>query len=240
MIKLAITGCLGRMGQSITRLALQDNAFEITTILEYDGHPQINEEVNGLSITSNREAIKGCDCLIDFTTPASTLENLKVCVENKVGIIIGTTGLTEEDSKTMEEAAKVIPIVYSGNMSTGVNILFKLTQTLSATAPVNYKAAVTEAHHIHKKDAPSGTAKMIEKIIDTASEDRTRSKTDSIREGEIIGDHSITFESDQDIITISHHAKNRDIFAIGALTAAKFLASKQTGLFNMQDVLGLN
>lgn len=238
MIKLAITGCCGRMGQSITRFALADDAFKIQALLEYDGHPRINEEIHGCVISSNRDIIKDADCLIDFTTPQSTMENLKICVENKVAIIIGTTGLSEADNQLIKDASKSIPVIYSGNMSTGVNILFKLTQILSQTAPTNYTAKVTEGHHIHKVDAPSGTAKMIEKIIDDA-QTRERLETESIREGEIIGDHSIQFESDQDIITISHHAKNRDIFTIGALAGAKFLKDKDNGLFNMQEVLGL-
>jgi len=237
MIKLAITGCLGRMGKRITHFALEDTAIELSTLLEYEGHPQINEKIHGLTITSNHDALKENDCLIDFTTPESTLENLKACVKNKIGIVIGTTGLGEDAVNKIKEASQTIPVIYSGNMSTGVNILFKLTQILSTLAPETYKAKVTEAHHIHKKDAPSGTAKMIEQIIDSSTS-RAREKTDSIREGEIIGDHSIQFESDQDIITISHHAKNRDIFAIGAIKGAKFLQDKQQGLFTMQDVFG--
>ncbi len=234
-MKLAITGCLGRMGKRITHFALEDTDVEITTVLEYEGHPEINKEIHGLTITSNRDALKGSDCLIDFTTPESTLENLKTCVANNIGIVIGTTGLTEDAVKQIKEASETIPVVYSGNMSTGVNILFKLTQILSALAPDTYKAKVTEAHHIHKKDAPSGTAKMIENFVD-AGVSRTRTETDSIREGEIIGDHTLVFESDQDIITISHHAKSRDIFAIGSIIGAKFLQDKQQGLFTMQDV----
>ncbi len=245
MMKLAISGCRGRMGQSITRLALKDKSFMIATLLEYKEHPNAQEPINDMPVSVDPSSIKNSDVLIEFTLPEGTMINLQACVDNNVKMVIGTTGLKSKDLSRIREASKIIPIVLSGNMSLGVNILFKLTQMLAKVTPNSYVAKITEAHHIHKKDAPSGTAKMLEEFIDMenfseeVTHDRERLSTESIREGEIVGDHTVIFESDEDIIMISHHAKSRDIFAKGALVAAKFLADKENGLFNMQDVLGL-
>ena len=240
MIQLAISGCLGRMGQSIIRLALEDKKFAIKTLLENKNHPQINQKINGLSISTDISAIKGCDVLIEFTTPDATMENVKACIEHNVKMIIGTTGLNNEQLEEIKKASQKIPIVFSSNMSVGVNLLFKLTELAAQKTGHSYSIRITEAHHIHKKDAPSGTAKTLEQIAERAG-DRDVEKINSIREGEIVGDHDVIFESDQDILTLRHHAKSRDIFAKGALVAAKFLAGKRKhALFNMQDVLGLN
>lgn len=242
MIKLAITGCLGRMGKRITALAKEDGGFQLQSLLEYAQHPEITSTVEGIQLSSDPQSFADADVLIDFSTPESTMANLKSCVENNVKMVIGTTGLTPENYHAIDEASKKIPIVVSGNMSTGVNLTFKLIQTIAQKSPDEYEASFTEAHHIHKKDAPSGTAKMMKDFVDQANtEGHTRkiNEIESIREGEIIGDHTVVFESPVDIITISHHAKNRDIFAVGSLTAAKFLMNKEHGRFDMQDVLNL-
>jgi len=236
-LKIAISGCLGRMGQRIIHLAGQDPDFQITTLLEradYGGPA----ESNGITIQTDPGTVKGCDILIEFTTPQATLAHLQTCRELGVRMVIGTTGLTLEQVRDIEAAAKTIPIVYSSNMSIGVNILFKLAQILASTAPDTYTVTMNEAHHIHKKDAPSGTAKTLKNIVEQNSR-HTVQDIQSVREGEIIGDHGVTFDSELDQITISHHAKTRDIFAVGALVAAKFLVDKSSGLFDMQDVLGL-
>lgn len=238
MIKLAISGAQGRMGQRITHYALQDKAIKVKTLLEYKGHPKANESVNGIQISTDNEALKGCDVLIEFTLPEATIQNLEACVKNKVKMVIGTTGLTPDQIKKIKAASKKIPIVFSSNMSVGVNLVFKLIQVAGSVTKNKYTINMTEAHHIHKKDAPSGTAKTMAEVAETSSGQKVQD-IKSIREGEIIGDHDIIFESEEDIITIRHHAKSRDIFAKGSLVAAKFLAKKKNGLYNMQDVLGL-
>ncbi len=238
MIKLAVSGCQGRMGQRITQLALEDKQFTLTTLLENKNHPQVAEKINGLTIHSDPSNLSGSDVLIEFTSPEATLIDLEACVKYGIKMVIGTTGFSSEQSKKIRAAAKKIPIVFSSNMSVGVNLLFRLAQMTASKTKKNYAMNLTEAHHIHKKDSPSGTAKTLAEIAETASGQKV-SDIKSVREGEIIGDHTITFESDEDIITISHHAKNRDIFVKGALVAAKFLTDKKTGLYDMQDVLGL-
>lgn len=234
MIRLAISGCQGRMGQRITHLALADKEFDVTALFEREG---VTGQVEGIPISSSTEALRTCDVLVEFTTPEATLSNLKACVQHKVNMVIGTTGLTDLQKKEIKKASKKIAIVFSSNMSVGVNIFFRVAEMLSARTPGTYTVRMVEAHHIHKKDAPSGTAKTIAEYIEGASKKKVPN-IQSIREGEIIGDHKVIFESAEDTITIDHHAKNRDIFAKGSLVAAKFLKKKSSGLFDMQDVLG--
>ncbi len=235
MIRLAVSGCQGRMGQRITALALADKAFKISTLLEREG---ASGSVEGIEVNTSSDSLKGSKVLIEFTVPEATIKNLRACVKHKVNMVIGTTGLTDEQKAEIKKASKKIAIVFSSNMSVGVNIFFKLAHMLSEKTPGTYNVRMVEAHHIHKKDAPSGTAKTIAEYIQDASPKKV-TKIDSIREGEIIGDHKVIFESPEDIIILDHHAKNRDIFAKGSLVAAKFLKTKKTGLYDMQDVLKL-
>lgn len=239
MIKLAISGCQGRMGARITQLAFADRKLSVKTLLEHADHPEIQETINGIPIHTQAAALKGCDVLIEFTTPAATLEHLKACVQHRVKMVIGTTGLNPAQIRQIKKASRKIPIVFSSNMSVGVNIVFKLTELAAQKTAKAYTVKITEAHHVHKKDAPSGTAKTLAQIVEAALGVKV-ADIKSIREGEIVGDHVVNFESAEDVITISHHAKNRDIFAKGALVAAKFLAQKKKGLFDMRDVLELD
>lgn len=236
MIPIAINGCQGRMGQRITQLALQDKDFQIVALMEHPNHPLIHKVYEGILISSEPTAVKKSKVFIDFTSPESTMTYLKVCEENGVNCVIGTTGLQDSNLQEIKAASKKIAIVLSSNMSIGVNILFKLTEVLSASAPDHYQVRIVEAHHVHKKDAPSGTAKTLGCLIEENSGHRVQD-IQSIREGEIVGDHKIIFESPEDRIVIDHHAKNRDIFAKGALVAAKFLSTQAKGLFDMRDVL---
>lgn len=238
MIKLVISGCQGRMGQSIARLAFEDRDFNVTTLLEHKDHPKAQETVQGMKVHTVSSALQGNDVLIEFTTPQATLEHVRACAQYGVKMVIGTTGLEPAQIDEIQKASQKIPIVFSSNMSVGVNILFKLTEVAASKTGQLYTINMTEAHHIHKKDAPSGTAKTLAEVAQRASGAKVQD-IQSIREGEIVGDHTVIFESEEDVITISHHAKNRDIFAKGALVAAKFLAHKDKGLFSMQDVLGL-
>jgi 4-hydroxy-tetrahydrodipicolinate reductase len=238
MIKLAISGARGRMGRAISSLAFADQDFKVITLLERPGHPEADETVNGVALSTDNDAIKGCDALIEFTLPEGTLRNLEACVRHNVRVVIGTTGLTADQTKQIEAASQKIPIVFSTNMSIGVNVLFKLIE-LAGKKIGPCSITINETHHIHKKDAPSGTAKTMAEIAREAS---GRPVTDirALREGEVIGDHDIIFETAEDILTLKHHARNRDMFARGALTAAKFLRNKTSGLYHMQDVLGLS
>ena len=235
-IKLGVSGALGKMGSRILSLASLDRDFKIVLALERLGHPQIGEKIEGIEVVSGRDFIKGVDCLIDFSTPEATLINLIDAVRFKKAVVIGTTGFSDEQKKEILSASKKIPVLFSPNMSIGVNLLFALTEITAAKLPKEYKVDIAEAHHVHKKDLPSGTAKFLADIV---TRERSEPPTDikSIREGEIIGDHEVIFDSPWDTVKISHSAKTRDIFAKGALDAAKFIVAKKNGLYDMTDVL---
>ncbi|MDP2654566.1 MAG: 4-hydroxy-tetrahydrodipicolinate reductase [Candidatus Omnitrophota bacterium] len=238
MIKLAVSGCQGRMGQRITSLALKDKTFKLSAMMESKGRPDVQNIWQGMPVHFDASALKGSDVLIEFTTPEATLEHLKACQKYGVKMVIGTTGMLPGQIAQVKKAAQKIPIVFSSNMSVGVNIVFSLIQKAAKATGKGYVITIKEAHHIHKKDAPSGTAKTMATLAEEAAGIKV-ADIQAIREGEIIGDHDITFDSAVDTITIRHHAKTRDIFAEGSLVAAKFLARKKKGLFSMQDVLGL-
>jgi 4-hydroxy-tetrahydrodipicolinate reductase len=224
MVKLCVSGSKGKMGMRIIALARKDKDVSVC------GQFDIGDDAQA--------AIGGCDCLIEFTSPEATMEHLALCEKLKKAVVIGTTGLSDADRARITEASKHIPVVFSPNMSIGVNLLFKLLEDASRVLDTSYKVHIKEAHHIHKKDAPSGTAKELAKII-KQSKGAVDIPIESIREGEIVGDHTVTFESPLDTITLIHSAKTRDIFAEGAVEAAKFAAKKKAGLYTMKDVLAL-
>jgi 4-hydroxy-tetrahydrodipicolinate reductase len=238
MIKLAISGCQGRMGQRITALALNDKAFKISALLESKDRPDVPLLSYNIPVNFEDSALKGSDVLIEFTTPQATLEHLKACRKYGVNMVIGTTGFTKAQITQIKKASSKIAVVFSSNMSVGVNLVFGLIRQAAVIIGKDYSIALSETHHVHKKDAPSGTAKTMAEIAEQFSKTKVKS-IESIREGEVIGDHTINFESPVDMISIRHHAKTRDIFVEGSLVAAKFLSKKKKGLFNMQDVLGL-
>ena len=238
MIKLAISGCQGRMGQRITALAVKDKAFKISALLEDKSRPDVPLYSHHIPVDFEDAAIRASDVLIEFTTPEASILHLKACRKYGVNMVIGTTGFTRAQITQIKRASCGIAIVFSSNMSVGVNLVFALIRQAAQITGKNYLIALSETHHVYKKDAPSGTAKTMAEIAEQCSKTKVK-EIESIREGEVIGEHTITFESPMDLISIHHHAKTRDIFAQGALVAAKFLSKKKKGLFNMQDVLGL-
>jgi len=223
MIRLVVSGCCGKMGKRIIALARADKEFKI---------------VGAIEIGDNPEAIKEADALIEFTNPAATCEHLALALKYKKAVVIGTTGLENAQLKKIKQAAGKIPVVFSPNMSLGVNVLFRLVKEAAQKLGAGYKVDIVEAHHVHKKDAPSGTAKRLAELIKQApGHKKEKVKIDSIREGEIVGEHQVRFESTQDMITIKHSAKTRDIFARGALAAARFAVKQKPGLYDMQDII---
>lgn len=235
-IKLGVSGAFGKMGSRIISLAAQDRDFRVVVALERLTHPETGEKIAGVEVTSVLDSIREVDGLVDFSTPEATLEHVAQCVRFKKAIIIGTTGFSEEQKKVIHKASKTVPIVFSPNMSIGVNLLFGLVRQAAAQLPHDYKVNMSEAHHIHKTDAPSGTAKFLAEIIKGEREQQDI-PIKSTREGEIIGDHEVIFDSPWDTIKLSHSAKTRDIFAKGALEAIKFAVKKKNGLYSMADVI---
>jgi 4-hydroxy-tetrahydrodipicolinate reductase len=226
------------MGQRITSLALLDKIFKISALLENKNRPDVPLLSHDIPVNFEDAALKESDVLIEFTTPEATVQHLKSCQKYGVNMVIGTTGLSKAQIAQIKKASSKIAIVFSSNMSVGVNLVFGLIRQAAQITKDEYAITLTETHHIHKKDAPSGTAKTMADIAEQYAQTVVKDIA-SIREGEVIGDHTITFESPVDLISIHHHAKTRDIFAEGSLVAAKFLSKKKKGLFNMQDVLGL-
>lgn len=246
MIKLAVAGAQGRMGQSVVGivLSIKKDVCTVKALFESKERTDLAKEFQGIPIYTDLSALQGCDVLIDFTTPRAVLDNLEACQKYGVGMVIGTTGLSPTEVSSVENASKNIPIVFSSNMSLGVNEVFKLIEHASKIMKGAFdKIIIEETHHIHKKDAPSGTARTMREIAEKFSGTRI-SDADMIshREGEVVGDHTIIYETPFDTITISHHAKTRAMFAIGAVNAAVWLMEekKKSGLFTMKDVFNLN
>lgn len=235
MIKLAVCGAAGRMGSRIIALAKLDKAISVKIALERPNLSKETAQIEGIKITDDTDKLSEVDCVIDFSQPQATMEHLKKCVSFKKPMVIGTTGFSEQEVKLIKEASKTIGIVFSPNMSVGVNVVFKALKDLASTLK-DYKVKIIEAHHTHKKDAPSGTAKKIAEIVEGASGNKV-SGIESVREGEIVGDHEIIFDGEFDKITLKHSAKSRDIFASGALAAAKWVALREKGLFSMEDCI---
>jgi len=236
MFNVGVTGARGRMGQRIIKLAKEEETLNVVLGLEKKGHPDIGKTIDGVIITDSQDEINSCDCLIDFSHPSATIENLEYLLKFKKCAVIGTTGFNKDQLNKINEASKVIPIVFSPNMSVGVNLLFRLIKDAAVTLN-GYTAEIEEAHHIHKKDSPSGTAKRIMDVINEQNFNIKVEEIKAIRDGEIIGDHKVVFDSIDDRIEIIHKAKNRDIFAKGAVIAAKWIANKDKGLYSMDNVL---
>jgi len=245
-VRLVISGCCGKMGKRIIALSLGDSNFELAGAIENRAHPAIGKKLSealgisgpALSVKDNPEIIKEADVLIEFSNPSATVEHLVFAVKHKKAVVIGTTGLSPEQAQKVKEASRDIPIVFSPNMSLGVNLVFRLVREAAQKLGRDYKVDIVEAHHIHKKDAPSGTAKRLAELIkESSGREKEKIDIDSVREGEIVGEHQVRFDSPQDTIVIKHSAKTRDVFARGALEAARFVVKQPPGLYDMQDII---
>ena len=252
-INLGITGCLGRMGQQLIKSSKKNINFKLVALTE---NILINKKVNGIKLELNSEkAFKKTDIIIDFTVPSCTLEILKIAKRLKKKVVIGTTGFNKNQEDLIKKYSKKIPILKAGNMSLGINLLVYLTEIASSSLGKNFLSKVLEIHHKHKKDYPSGTALMIGKGIAYGKKKNFLSlygkkylnkKTfpyskkinfNSIRKGEIIGEHEVKFSSGKEIITLNHEAFDRALYSEGALTAAKWLINKKPGLYSMRDLM---
>ena len=252
-INLAITGCLGRMGQQLIKSSKSDKNFKLAALTE---SKPINKKIAGIKLNLNTEqAFKKIDVIVDFTVPRCTLEILKIASKLKKRVVIGTTGFTQKDENLIKRYSKKIPRLKAGNISLGVNLLMYLTEIASGSLGNDYLSKVFEIHHRHKKDYPSGTALMLGKGIAEGKNKNLynlmgkkflnkksfpfgkKINFNSIRKGEIIGEHEVTFSSGKEIVTLNHEAFDRALYSDGALTAAKWLVSKRAGLYSMRDLL---
>ena len=252
-INLAITGCMGRMGQQILKSARSDKNFKLVALTE---NRIINKKINGIKPSLNtEETFKKANLIIDFTVPKCTLEVLKIASKQKKRVVIGTTGFSKKEENLIKKYSKKIPILKAGNMSLGINLLMYLTEIASKSLGNNFLSKVFDVHHRHKKDHPSGTALMLGKGIAIGKNKDLykligkkylnkksfpygkKINFNSLRKGEVVGEHEVTFSSGKEIITLNHEAFDRALYSEGAFAAAKWLINKKPGLYSMRNVL---
>jgi len=260
-VKLVIAGAGGRMGRALIEMVLRSGDLDLAAAIEAPGSPLIGKsagELVGLPspVRISRE-FSGGDCLIDFTRPEGTLANLEQCLARGMRMVIGTTGLSEKEAGRVAEAAKRIAIVRAPNMAVGVNVAFTLAETAARALGDGYDVEIIEAHHRHKVDAPSGTAlRFGEAVARALGRDLSRDAVHgrrgevgergakaigfhAIRGGDIVGEHTVLFAGEGERVEITVRSGSRATYAAGALRAARFLQGKPSGLYDMQDVLGL-
>jgi len=265
MTSISVAGCAGRMGQRLIWAISENSNGHLHSAFEMQGHPLIGRDSgtvagigeNGVSIKAGVETIVGSQVLIDFTSPEGTVANLRFCESHGINMVIATTGLSDDHKRLIHEAAKKCAIVFAPNMGVGVNVLLSIVKQAAAILGSDYDIEIIETHHNKKKDAPSGTALG---LAEAAAQGRNLSLAQSaihgrsgqvgarpkneigihaVRGGDIIGEHTVLFAGPGEKIEISHSVITRDVFAKGAIRAALFLADKKTGLYDMQEVLGL-
>ena len=252
-IKLLVTGCMGRMGQQIISSVKKDKNFKLVALTE---NRRINSKINGIKVDLNAEDLfKKVDLIIDFTIPNCTFQVLKIATKLKKRVVIGTTGFTKKEENLIKKFSRRIPILKAGNMSLGINLLMYLTEIASSSLGNNFLSKIFEVHHKHKKDYPSGTALMLGKGIAVGKNKNfynllgkkylnkksfpygKKINFNSVRKGEIIGEHEVKFSSGKEIITLNHEAFDRRLYSEGALTAAKWLINKKPGLYSMRNLM---
>ncbi|MFH0922076.1 MAG: 4-hydroxy-tetrahydrodipicolinate reductase [Fibrobacterota bacterium] len=265
MIKIAVAGCAGRMGQRIIALLAESPGFALGAGFEAPGHPAIGRDAavvaglteSGILIGDSPESAKGCRVFIDYSAPLAFEKNLEFCVRNGLALVVGTTGLSDSQKAKITEASGRIAIVHAPNMGVGINVLLSIVKQVAAVLGDTYDIEIIEAHHNKKTDAPSGTALGLAEaaaeglgvdlkgnaVYGRAGQVGERRHKEigihAVRGGDIIGEHTVIFAGPGEKVEISHSVISRDVFAKGAVRAAAFLSGKKNGLFNMKDVLGL-
>ena len=252
-INLAITGCMGKMGQQIIKSSKKNRNFKIVSLTE---NRKINKRICGIKPQLNSlEAFKKANLIIDFTIPKCTIEILKIASKLKKKVVIGTTGFTKREENLIKKISKKIPILKAGNMSLGVNLLMYLTEIASKSLGKKFLTKVYEVHHKHKKDFPSGTALMLARGVAVGKNKEfykmigkkflnkksfpygNKINFNSIRKGEVIGEHEVSFSSGKEIVTLNHESFDRALYSEGALAAAEWLSRKKPGLYSMRNLL---
>ncbi|MFP5404864.1 MAG: 4-hydroxy-tetrahydrodipicolinate reductase [Gammaproteobacteria bacterium] len=264
-LRIAIAGASGRMGRMLIETVLDADDARLTGALDVAGGPSIGRDAGefagrdtGVPVSEEIDgALADADFLIDFTRPQGTLRHLEGCVARGVKCVIGTTGFDDAGKAAIEAASKRIAIVFAPNMSVGVNVTFKLLEVAAKILDTGYDIEIIEAHHRHKVDAPSGTALRMGEVIAaalgrdlqqvaiygregvTGERDPSTIGFATVRGGDIVGDHTVLFAGIGERIEITHRSASRLTYAHGALRACRFLAGRTSGLYDMQDVLGL-
>jgi 4-hydroxy-tetrahydrodipicolinate reductase len=266
MTRIAIPGAAGRMGRNLVKACVRTEGLAVGAATERSGHELLGSDAGvvagvgelGVELRADLEAVVDeFDVLIDFTAPAATLAHLQLCRRHGKGMVIGTTGFDDEQKNSIKEAAAEIGVVFAPNMSVGVNLCLKLLDTAARVLGEEADIEVIEAHHRHKVDAPSGTALRMGEVVAealgrnlkdcavygrqglTGERDRATIGFETIRAGDIVGEHTVMFAAEGERVEITHKASSRMTFASGAARAAGWLMSQPAGLYDMQDVLGL-
>jgi 4-hydroxy-tetrahydrodipicolinate reductase len=266
MIRIAIVGAAGRMGQALVRCCRQFEQLKLAATVELAASPYVGKDAgvvagiqaNGVILTSDLKAATAtADVVIDFSAHDAVPKTVALTAEQRKAAVIGATGLTPDERTAVEQAARQSPIVWAPNMSVGVNLLFAMVGRAAATLGLDYDVEIVETHHRFKKDAPSGTAlRLGEKVAQGRGQqlrdvavygreglgpERPKGQIGihALRGGDVVGDHTVTFVADGERVEFTHRASSRDAFAMGALRAAVWIAGRQPGLYDMQDVLGL-
>jgi len=263
--RIGIVGAGGRMGRMLIEATLKGEGVVLGAVFDQPGNPTIGTSAGALvglpsdvRVTDDLEAgLAQIDCLIDFTRPEGTLDHLAACRRAGVGMVIGTTGFDAEGKAAIADAARDIPVVFAPNMAVGVNLVFKLLDTAARILNQGYDIEVVEAHHRMKVDAPSGTALRMGEVVASAlgrdlaecavygregvtgERDPSTIGFATVRGGDIVGDHTVMFCGLGERVEVTHKASSRMPYALGSLRAARFIAGRPNGLFDMQDVLGL-
>jgi 4-hydroxy-tetrahydrodipicolinate reductase len=224
-VRVLLIGAAGRMGKTIVDLAKDDPKIDVAARCDV-----------GDSI---EPAMKNCDVAIDFSQADAIAEICRVGLKHHKPLVIGTTGQSKEQRRIIEETAQSLPMVFTSNFSIGVNVLFWLTRKAAEQLGSDFDAEIVETHHKMKKDAPSGTAKTLAEVLKAAKKTQAEIPIQSIREGDVVGEHTVIFNGPAERLELSHRAASREIFARGALRAAKWIIGRPPGLYSMQDVLGL-
>lgn len=265
MLRIAVLGATGRMGGAVTRVVSAADDAKIVGACTEPGHTDVGRDVGelagvgvlGVTITDDiSTALAAADVAIDFTLPVAVAGNLEACVTRGCALVMGTTGLEAQQQAMLKDKSSLIPILYGRNLSVGVNVFTELTRLAARYLGSDWEVEIIEAHHRHKLDAPSGTALQLGdavaaergvKLDDVAVYGRSGKTGErsadaigfhSIRAGNIVGDHSVTLVTDNEIVELTHHAVDRELFASGALRAAHWLSNRSAGLYGMRDVLG--
>lgn len=261
MTTIAVNGACGRMGSRIVALVNEDKDMKLVSALDRDNHPSLGKDIGeilglgNIGVKLTNEIADDTDVLIDFSSPDALDKIIDICAKKGVGMVIGTTGLTDSHNKKLARAATKIPCLVSPNMSIGVNLVFDLVAQVAKALGEGFDIEIIEAHHRRKKDAPSGTAiKIAQRICEATGRDMEKDVVygrhgitgerpprqigvHALRTGNTVGDHSVIFSSLDEHIEINHKAQTRDIFVRGAITAAKFISGKPPGLYSIKDVL---
>ncbi len=257
----AVSGACGKMGKRIIALLLEDPDLKCNAAIEGKGHPALGKDAGELAGCGSLGVPLGdslgekVDVVLDFSSPVGTALRLKEALKFGSAVVIGTTGHSEEERRSIEQAAQKIPILFSPNMSVGVNLLFSLVGEVAGVLGADYDVEIVEAHHRFKKDSPSGTALRLAqeianalglKLEDVAVYGRkgavgprpsAQIGIHAVRAGDIVGEHTVIFSTTGERIELVHRAHTRDTFALGALRGAKFLIGKRPALYSMRDVL---